>query len=429
MLQKTTETFPDLFTTATHLPPQRFNKTTTEWDEVRGLHVQRESSSSDIACDRAESVVTRCLETIRKLTGEPMCVISNYPFHNYLEKKFTPLHTHRRRSDAHLHCESFPAKTLTYGRFQSPATEMDRSVERSSTASLEPDAAVTANAIITQSPCPSRPATSETDTESSDIPRCASLQNSALAWTGSDSAAGTGAAEPGPEKMEQTTSDSVEIVEMSDVSHESATNPYPGLPTPATPQSVPVLPQSVPVLLQSVPVLPQSQNSVEIPDASHDPATDPCPGLPSPTQSTRVPVLPQSQNPFPVKRDPRKQFPKPQSVFPSPADLGKDLKRGDFDFLILSQRHGCIVMETKAVGYADEADVAAVRKKVDLAVKQLSKAETVLRHMFRDLIEALPVRKVLAMPNVGREDLMAACDDGEGLEKVCFMCLAIFMLS
>ena len=31
-------------------------------------------------------------------------------------------------------------------------------------------------------------------------------------------------------------------------------------------------------------------------------------------------------------------------------------------------------METKAVGYADEADVAAVRKKVDLAVKQLSKA-------------------------------------------------------
>lgn len=130
-----------------------------------------------------------------------------------------------------------------------------------------------------------------------------------------------------------------------------------------------------------------------------------------------------------MKRDPRKQFPKPQSVFPSPADLGKDLKRGDFDFLILSQRHGCIVMETKAVGYADEADVAAVRKKVDLAVKQLSKAETVLRHMFRDLIEALPVRKVLAMPNVGREDLMAACDDGEGLEKVCFMCLAIFMLS
>ena len=94
------------------------------------------------------------------------------------------------------------------------------------------------------------------------------------------------------------------------------------------PQSVPVLPQSVPVLLRAsrASQSSQSQNSVEIPDASHDPATDPCPGLPSPTQSTRAPVLPQSQNPFPVKTRPQETVPQTPVRLSEPGGPGQGLE-------------------------------------------------------------------------------------------------------
>ena len=98
MLQNTTETFPDLFTTA-HTP----SSAALQQDDdgvgrgPRSARATRIQLIRHCLVTRAESVVNRCLETIRKLTGEPMCVISNYPFHNYLEKKFTPLHTRREK--------------------------------------------------------------------------------------------------------------------------------------------------------------------------------------------------------------------------------------------------------------------------------------------------------------------------------------------
>ena len=294
-----------------------------------------------------------------------MCIISNYPFDNYLEKRFTPSPKKQKRSDPLPRDKSSPA--IPYVRLKSATTDLDNSMVMSPMANFKPYAVVTAKSS-TLSSDQSCVVNSENENGSSVGPCCTTREESASAWTVLDSAARTGITDTGTEGEEPAS--------------------YSG--------------QMTDVCLS---------------------ANDSDSRLPTPVSSHRV--HPDSPS---LNRDPRKQFPRPIFLFPNPGDLGKDLKRGDFDVLVLSQSHGCIVMETKAVGYAEQVDLAAVRKKLERAVKQLCKEETVLRHLFGDLMEALPVRKVVAMPNISREVLKSACAGGDGFEQVCFVCQAVVVI-
>ena len=94
------------------------------------------------------------------------------------------------------------------------------------------------------------------------------------------------------------------------------------------------------------------------------------------------------------------------SCLPKPTDLNEEYRRGDFDILIIHRHYGVLVGEVKSVGIASHTGVritrrqedAAVIKRLQKAVKQLDKSDTVVRHLLSDLSSGLTVRKTIFLP-------------------------------
>jgi hypothetical protein len=124
--------------------------------------------------------------------------------------------------------------------------------------------------------------------------------------------------------------------------------------------------------------------------------------------------------------------------FPVPSDLSSERRRGDFDFLIVSQGHGCVAIEVKAVGfYVLPVTLDDLGKRVDHGCQQLYKQEDVLRHIFGEILQpgerdnpdtscqsqdqghvVLPVTKVLALPNIKRTRLTELLKHDTSLNEV-----------
>ncbi|KAK7484467.1 hypothetical protein BaRGS_00024352, partial [Batillaria attramentaria] len=80
---------PGLSTSPYFVPPQLFQRTIYKCDEERSspghdVIIQRETPLSDHATDKAQSDVMRSLRYVTSIKPEPMVVLSNYPFENYL---------------------------------------------------------------------------------------------------------------------------------------------------------------------------------------------------------------------------------------------------------------------------------------------------------------------------------------------------------
>ena len=117
-----------------------------------------------------------------------------------------------------------------------------------------------------------------------------------------------------------------------------------------------------------------------------------------------------------------------------PADLETGFRRGDFDVLVIHRRHGVLLGEVKSVGWnqdiqssADQADDDIARR-VERAVVQLHKSETVIRYLLDDVMPALVVRKTLFLPYVSTARLQRVLSTRQDLAKVghCFLgCLLL----
>lgn len=104
------------------------------------------------------------------------------------------------------------------------------------------------------------------------------------------------------------------------------------------------------------------------------------------------------------------------AAYPRPLDLPHQYRRGDFDILIIHREHGLIICEVKSVGanFSDrmifdeehKQDVI-IANKIKESVKQLKKAEVVLKHLVSDL-GAISIRKVIMMPYVKSSQLIRA---------------------
>ena len=111
--------------------------------------------------------------------------------------------------------------------------------------------------------------------------------------------------------------------------------------------------------------------------------------------------------------------------FPRPINLAESYREGDFDILVIHRHHGILVGELKSVGM-NQADLklseaqadANVAKKVRQAVKQLSKSETVLKHLISDIAPGLSVRKTLFLPFVSTAQLQRVLTADPQLEQV-----------
>lgn len=133
-----------------------------------------------------------------------------------------------------------------------------------------------------------------------------------------------------------------------------------------------------------------------------------------------------------------------RQLFPSPNDndgapskgnlseetkQGKRRTQGDFDVLVVSRRHGFVVMEIKSIGdqgvipekAAQVTDVpdSKIKERIEKAVQeQLPKSENLLHHLFSDLPEKVRVIKVLAVPCLKRSRLRSVAEDNPDLLKV-----------
>nr|KAG5707767.1 hypothetical protein BaRGS_015927 [Batillaria attramentaria] len=98
------------------------------------------------------------------------------------------------------------------------------------------------------------------------------------------------------------------------------------------------------------------------------------------------------------------------ACLPRPCDVDRAYKRGDFDVLIVHHSYGLIVGEIKSVGddpsKTPDLDKAVV-KRVERAVKQLEKSETVLKHLVSD-VAPVNITKALMLPNVTSQQLLQA---------------------
>ncbi|KAK7484466.1 hypothetical protein BaRGS_00024351, partial [Batillaria attramentaria] len=254
MVAFTRERFPNLETTTYFVPPLLFTKTTDTLHPKYNTPVQDKPAASDLGCDRAESDVKYCIRHIADVTSEPMFVLVNYVFDNYLLKGIRQTQQQAEKS--------FP--------WDLPV-EVDTAEEKKTTSR-------------------------EYDTEPEDATQ---LDN--------------------------------------------------------TPQS-------------------------------------------------------KSRNARLRKSDFRRRFSKARDLFPTPENLEMRYRRGDFDMLIISPKHGFLVIETKAVGYTEVQDKTELQKRVSKALDQLGKSETVLRHLFSDLCETVAISKTLALPNVQRAMLSNMLD-------------------
>nr|KAG5706773.1 hypothetical protein BaRGS_007276 [Batillaria attramentaria] len=100
--------------------------------------------------------------------------------------------------------------------------------------------------------------------------------------------------------------------------------------------------------------------------------------------------------------------------FLRPRDLKPDLQRGKFAVLIISKHHGLVIIEIKAIGDAfvmaeesmtKEKEHNSIKTKIQKALSQLDKEETVLKYLVSDLSRDLPIKKALALPNLKRTKL------------------------
>nr|KAG5688053.1 hypothetical protein BaRGS_017807 [Batillaria attramentaria] len=115
---------------------------------------------------------------------------------------------------------------------------------------------------------------------------------------------------------------------------------------------------------------------------------------------------------------------------PRPADLSRSYHRGDFDVMVLHRNYGLLVGEIKSVGlkFASlsksqaEAD-ADVAKRVQTALKQLDKSETVIGHIVSDIAHGLLVKKTIMLPYVTAEQLERALKNNPQLAQVRTHCL------
>lgn len=97
--------------------------------------------------------------------------------------------------------------------------------------------------------------------------------------------------------------------------------------------------------------------------------------------------------------------------FPRLVDLPNQFRRGDVDVLIIHKQHGLIIGEVKNVGanfkklgMTEEKENEVLAKKVHAAVRQLDKAETVLRHLVSDLPDVC-ITKTLMLPSISSSQL------------------------
>ncbi|KAK7092698.1 uncharacterized protein [Littorina saxatilis] len=100
---------------------------------------------------------------------------------------------------------------------------------------------------------------------------------------------------------------------------------------------------------------------------------------------------------------------------------------GEVDFLLIHRQHGILIGELKSVGSSQagvnktqaQAD-ADVAKRVQRAVKQLDRSETVVTHLVNDVAPGLTVRKTLFLPNVSTSQLLQVlCNNPQLNQAVC----------
>lgn len=94
------------------------------------------------------------------------------------------------------------------------------------------------------------------------------------------------------------------------------------------------------------------------------------------------------------------------AALPTPIQLKpRNQHRGDFDLLIIHKHHGILVGEIKAIGdnpssLTQQQPHQKIADKVRLAIKQLRKADDVLRHLVSDQPTPPRIQKTLMLPNV-----------------------------
>ncbi|KAK7095128.1 uncharacterized protein [Littorina saxatilis] len=86
------------------------------------------------------------------------------------------------------------------------------------------------------------------------------------------------------------------------------------------------------------------------------------------------------------------------------------MDQGDFDILIIHKKHGILVGEIKAIGdlFASpltQAHCKTLSDKVEHSIKQLTKADAMIKHLLSDLQGQFRILKTVMLPNLGRADL------------------------
>ena len=113
------------------------------------------------------------------------------------------------------------------------------------------------------------------------------------------------------------------------------------------------------------------------------------------------------------------------ATLPRPIDLKLQNKhRGDFDVLVIHRHYGILVGEIKAIGDGWPSSLPQqqrdqqVKKKVELAIGQLQKADEVLRHLVSDLQTAPRVQTTLMLPSISTAQLQRVLADNPQLSQV-----------
>nr|KAG5686189.1 hypothetical protein BaRGS_012407 [Batillaria attramentaria] len=123
----------------------------------------------------------------------------------------------------------------------------------------------------------------------------------------------------------------------------------------------------------------------------------------------------------------RQCFAASNARLPRPDDLGETYKDGDFDILIIHRKYGLIVGEVKSIGankkiIQDPSDAVAMR--LEKVIKQLYKAEAVLKHLASDLAN-VNVTKTVILPYVHSSVLEQALAKNPILEYLSLLWLHV----
>ncbi|XP_025112305.1 uncharacterized protein LOC112575029 isoform X2 [Pomacea canaliculata] len=121
------------------------------------------------------------------------------------------------------------------------------------------------------------------------------------------------------------------------------------------------------------------------------------------------------------------QLPLPASLSPS---LPRNWKQGDFDLLFIHRNYGIIVCEVKAFGdnvtelNMTQQDIDNnIRKKLEVAMTQLDKAEAMLSHLVSDIAPGLRITKTIAVPNLTNFQVQQALSNDLHLAEEMSQCL------